>query len=144
MTLKWLVKWIFSPKDDFLSEVGDSKMITKSLIPHLIYFSASQLPYDVQEQKARCFPPPHPQFSSWSIQTNLYVCTWVNLVNSIPWRTPCFSVQVVALNEDRVVTEASNPHVTFSFALQLHPFPYVQPWKEKENNKKRGWMHLCL
>lgn len=57
MTLKWLVKWIFSPNDDFLSEVGDSKMITKSLIPRLIYFSASQLPYDVQEQKARCFPP---------------------------------------------------------------------------------------
>lgn len=108
-------------------------MIAKPLIPRLIDFSASQLPYDVQEQKARCFPP---QFSSWSIQTNLYVCTRVNLVNSIPWRTPCFSVQVVALNEDRVVTEASNPHVTFSFALQLHPFPYVQPREEKKKLKK--------
>lgn len=81
--------------------------------------------------KTQIFAVSPPAFAQ-AQHTNLDVRAGVNLVNSIPWRSPRFSVQVVTLNEDRVVAEASNPHVAFAFALQLHPFPYVQPSKEKQ------------
>lgn len=48
-------------------------------------------------------------------------------MNSVTRCSASFSVQVVTLYEDRVVTKAPDPDVTFTFTFQLHSFAYVQP-----------------
>lgn len=58
---------------------------------------------------------------------DLYICTGVDLVNSVTRCSASFAVQVVTLHKDGVVTKAPDPNVTFTFTLQLHSFAYVQP-----------------
>lgn len=58
---------------------------------------------------------------------DLYIRTRVDLVDGVTRCSASFTVQVVTLHEDGVVTEAPDPHVPFTFTLQLHSFAYVQP-----------------
>lgn len=51
---------------------------------------------------------------------------WVNFVNGIAGRAACFAVQVIALNEHRMVAEASQPNVAFTAKIQLNTFAYVE------------------
>jgi hypothetical protein len=65
------------------------------------------------------------------INTDLYIRAWVDLMNSVARCSASFSVQVVTLYKDRVVTKAPDPNVTFTFTFQLHSFAYVQPQEGK-------------
>ncbi|TNN81219.1 hypothetical protein EYF80_008553 [Liparis tanakae] len=56
----------------------------------------------------------------------------VDLVNCIPGGTSSLSVQVIALHEHCVITQAAHPDVSFTFALQLHAFANVEPQDRKE------------
>lgn len=51
-------------------------------------------------------------------------------MHSVSGCTASLSIQVVALHEDGVVTEAAHPHITLTFTLQLHTFTNVQSGKE--------------
>lgn len=62
---------------------------------------------------------------------HLYISTWINLVNSITRCTAGLTVQVVALYEYCMVTEAAHPHITFSFAFQLNTLTDMQPVKTR-------------
>lgn len=62
-----------------------------------------------------------------SVKAHLNEGPRVDFVNSIPWRSPCLSVQVVTLHEDSVVAKATHPHVSLSTALQLNAFADVKP-----------------
>lgn len=57
--------------------------------------------------------------------TDLYICTWVDLMNSVARCSSSFSVQVVTLHKDCMVTKAPDPNITFTFTFQLHTFAYV-------------------
>lgn len=62
-----------------------------------------------------------------SLKVYLNEGSWVDLVNSIPWRSPCLPVQVVTLHEDSMVTKATHPHVPLPTTLQLNTFTNVKP-----------------
>lgn len=51
----------------------------------------------------------------------------VDFVHGVAWRSSSLTVQVIALDKDAVVTQASNPHITFTFQVQADAFTYVQP-----------------
>lgn len=57
-------------------------------------------------------------------------------MNSISGGPAGLSVQVVTLDKHCVVTEASHPHVSLTFTLQLDPFTNVKPGKEYIKNKR--------
>lgn len=67
-------------------------------------------------------------------RTDLYIRTRVDLVDGVTRCSASFTVQVVTLHEDGVVTEAPDPHVPFTFTLQLHSFAYVQPQEERQSH----------
>lgn len=48
--------------------------------------------------------------------------------------TASLSIQVVALHEDCMVTEATHPHITLTFTFQLDALTNVQPGKQ----------HMCV
>lgn len=56
---------------------------------------------------------------------HLDVSPWVDFVDSIAWCSSCLSIQVVALNEDGMITQTSHPHITLTTTLQLNTFTYV-------------------
>lgn len=58
---------------------------------------------------------------------------WVNLVHSITRRATSFSVQIVALNEHRMIAEASQPNIAFAAQIKLNAFSYVKAEREKIN-----------
>lgn len=62
-----------------------------------------------------------------SLKMYLNEGSWVDLVNGIPWRSPCLSVQVVTLHEYSMVTKATHPHIPLPTALQLNTFTNVKP-----------------
>jgi len=57
----------------------------------------------------------------------LDVGTWMNLVNSVARSTACFVIQVIAHHKDAVITQTSQPHVTFSTHVQHDSLPNIQP-----------------
>lgn len=57
--------------------------------------------------------------------TDLYIRTWVDLMNSVARCSSSLSVQVVTLHKDCMVTKAPDPNITFTFTFQLHTFAYV-------------------
>lgn len=51
---------------------------------------------------------------------------------SVARGTSSLSVQVVALYEDGVVTQATHPHIAFTFTFELDALTNVQPVSRKE------------
>lgn len=62
----------------------------------------------------------------------LDVSAGVDFVNSISRRSTRLSVQVVALNKHRVVTQASHPHVALALTLKLNAFADVKPGRGEQ------------
>lgn len=60
-----------------------------------------------------------------SSSTYLNVGTGIDLVHSVSRGPASLAVQVVALDEHSVVTQATHPQVALSFALQLDTFSNV-------------------
>jgi hypothetical protein len=58
---------------------------------------------------------------------HLDVRSRVDLVHGVAGRPARLPVQVVALDEHRVVAKATHPHVALAAALQLHATPDVKP-----------------
>jgi hypothetical protein len=50
----------------------------------------------------------------------------VNLVNCISWSPSGFAVKIVALDEDRVIGQTSNPNITFSNQIKLDAFTNME------------------
>jgi len=58
---------------------------------------------------------------------NLDMCIWVDLVYRFAGCSACLAVQIETLHENTVVTETSDPYVTFTVQTQLNTFTDVQP-----------------
>lgn len=57
---------------------------------------------------------------------HLDVCTGVNLVYCISRSAAGLTVQIVALDEDGMIAETTNPNVSFTFTFQLDALSYMQ------------------
>ena len=67
----------------------------------------------------------HENYYKTVADSHLNKCCWVDLMNNVAGLTTGLTVEVVALNKDAVITQTSNPDVTFSLEHQLHTLPYV-------------------
>lgn len=76
----------------------------------------------------------------------LDVSAGVDFVNSISRGSTGLSVQIVALDKHRVVTQAAHPHVPLALTLKLNAFADVKPergqqWVTGKWNHKRHFIH---
>lgn len=70
-------------------------------------------------------------YVEWNPHLYLDVSTGVDFVNSVSGGSARFSVQIVTLDKHCVVTEASHPHISLTFTLQLDSFTNVKPGREE-------------
>jgi len=56
---------------------------------------------------------------------NLDVGVWIDLVDCFTRRPPSLTVEVKTLDKNTMITEASDPYVTFSAQTQLNAFTDV-------------------
>lgn len=62
----------------------------------------------------------------------LDVSAGVDFMNSISRGPTRLSVQIVALNKHRVVTQAPHPHVPLALTLKLNTFANVKPERGRQ------------
>jgi hypothetical protein len=75
---------------------------------------------------------------------DFYASRWINLVHGIAGCSASFAIQVVALNEHRVITEASQPDIAFSTEIELNAFAYMQTAGGERKTRSLGQsFHIC-
>lgn len=67
---------------------------------------------------------------------DFYACRRVDLMHGIARCSASLAIQVVALNEHRVIAEASQPDIAFSAEIELNAFAYMQTGRREKDAKR--------